>query len=98
MNKLKLVLISLLMLFTSFAFADTYVNGYTKSNGTYVAPHYRSSPDSSYNNNWSVQGNQNPYTGAYGTKPRTLNDSAPQYNTNTYGNTYDSGNLSGTGY
>lgn len=48
--------------------ADTYVHGYTRGNGTYVAPHMRSSPDSSYNNNWSVQGNVNPYTGAYGTR------------------------------
>jgi hypothetical protein len=54
--------------------ADTYVHGYTRNNGTYVAPHYRSSPDNSYNNNWSVQGNINPHTGAYGTH-------APRYET-----------------
>ena len=50
------------------AHADTYVNGYYRNNGTYVAPHYRSSPDSSFNNNWSVQGNVNPYTGQSGTR------------------------------
>ena len=33
------------------AAGDVYVQGYTKSDGTYVAPHYRSAPDSSYNNN-----------------------------------------------
>jgi hypothetical protein len=49
------------------AMADTYVRGYTLPNGTYVAPHHRSSPDNSYNNNWSVQGNVNPYTGQQGT-------------------------------
>jgi hypothetical protein len=27
------------------ASADTYVKGYTKQDGTYVAPHYRSSPN-----------------------------------------------------
>lgn len=48
--------------------ADTFVNGYYRSNGTYVAPHYRSDPDGIYNNNWSVQGNVNPYTGQYGTR------------------------------
>jgi hypothetical protein len=44
------------------------VDGYFKSNGTYVRPHYRSSPDSSVWNNWSTEGNVNPYTGAGGTK------------------------------
>ena len=49
-------------------FADTWVNGYTKSNGTYVQGHYRSSPDSYKNNNWSTSGNSNPYTGKRGTR------------------------------
>lgn len=38
------------------ALADTYVRGYTKSNGTYVAPHYRSSPDNSRSNNYGTAG------------------------------------------
>ena len=29
------------------------VNGYFKSNGTYVAPHFRTSPDSFKSNNFS---------------------------------------------
>ncbi len=33
--------------------SDVYVHGYTKKNGTYVQPHYRSSPDSSIWNNYS---------------------------------------------
>ena len=49
-------------------FADTWVNGYYKSNGTYVQGHYRSSPDSYRNNNWSTSGNTNPYTGQKGTR------------------------------
>jgi len=44
------------------------VGGYTKRDGTYVAPHQRSMPDSSLNNNWSTKGNTNPYTGMSGTK------------------------------
>jgi hypothetical protein len=47
------------------------VRGYVKSNGTYVAPHYRSAPDSSVSNNWSTVGNVNPYTGEAGTKNPT---------------------------
>lgn len=46
---------------------DVYVKGYTKSNGTYVAPHYRSAPDSTRCNNYSAIGNMNPHTGALGT-------------------------------
>lgn len=48
--------------------AQVYVQGYTTKNGTYVAPHYRSSPDSSVLNNWSTRGNVNPYTGQVGTR------------------------------
>lgn len=46
---------------------STYVQGYTRSNGTYVQPHYRSNADSSVYNNYSTQGNVNPYTGQRGT-------------------------------
>lgn len=49
------------------AFAG-YVNGYFKQNGTYVAPHYRSNPDSYQDNNYSYKGNVNPYTGQIGTQ------------------------------
>ena len=35
------------------ASAYVSVNGYFKSNGTYVAPHIRTSPDSSIYNNFS---------------------------------------------
>ena len=61
----------------SVTLADVYVKGYTRSDGTYVAPHYRSSPDSSHNNNWSTRGNRNPYTGKRGTQPRTYDDNPP---------------------
>ena len=56
------------------------VRGYTRSNGTYVAPHYRSSPDGNFSNNWSTKGNINPYTGEEGTlnyKQTTYPYSAP---------------------
>jgi len=44
------------------------VKGYTKKDGTYVAPHHRSAPDSTKSNNWSSKGHINPYTGKPGTK------------------------------
>lgn len=62
----KLVILAALLA-AAPAFAADYVRGYMRSNGTYVAPHYRSSPDSSMFNNYSTQGNVNPYTGQAGT-------------------------------
>ena len=46
--------------------ADEYVSGYYRSNGTYVQPYMRSSPDNSVYNNYSYEGNLNPYTGQVG--------------------------------
>lgn len=48
----------------------THVEGYQRSNGTYVQPHQRTTPDQTRNDNWSTRGNVNPNTGVAGTKPR----------------------------
>src|SRR4051812_27632161 len=48
---------------------DVSVRGYTRKDGTYVAPHVRSSPNSTKDDNYSTRGNVNPYTGVAGTKP-----------------------------
>jgi hypothetical protein len=50
----------------SSSFADVFVNGHFRNNGTYVPPHYRSNPDGIRSNNWSYRGNTNPYTGKRG--------------------------------
>lgn len=44
------------------------VKGYTKKNGTYVAPHRATDPDKTKRNNYSSKGNTNPNTGKQGTK------------------------------
>lgn len=49
------------------AMSQVHVKGYVKSDGTYVAPHYRSNPNSSTFDNYSTKGNVNPYTGKVGT-------------------------------
>lgn len=67
MKSLQALVITLAMVAPA-AIAQTHVNGYYRSNGTYVQPHVRSSPDSSRFNNWSTQGNVNPYTGSAGTQ------------------------------
>jgi hypothetical protein len=48
--------------------ADVSVKGHFRKDGTYVAPHMRSSPNASTLDNWSTKGNVNPYTGQAGTK------------------------------
>lgn len=63
MRKLLLAALLSIAAFSSAFAADVYVRGYTRSDGTYVAPHYRSSPNSTRNDNWSTRGNINPHTG-----------------------------------
>jgi hypothetical protein len=60
-----------------------YVKAYTRSNGTYVQPHYRSGPDGDFYNNWTTVGNTNPYTGECGTKTCPNNVSAAHNVTTT---------------
>jgi hypothetical protein len=47
---------------------DQPVSGYTRSNGTYVEPYHRTEADTNPYNNYSTQGNVNPYTGQVGHK------------------------------
>lgn len=64
--KVKNLLI--LALFASFvASAQVQVDGYLRQDGTYVQPYHRTAPDSSRTNNYSTQGNVNPWTGQTGT-------------------------------
>lgn len=64
-----LLVISILIIFTGSAFARSVrVKPYYRSNGTYVQPHYRTSPDRNIWNNYSTKGNINPYTGRKGYK------------------------------
>jgi hypothetical protein len=47
------------------------VRGYVKKDGTYVAPHVRTNPNSTKTDNYSTKGNYNPYTGKQGTQEAT---------------------------
>ena len=78
------IVLGVLAYITSSA-ADQYVRGYMKRDGTYVSPHWRSSPNSSYNDNWSVRPNINPYTGQLGTRSPTFNDQSPYENRRDFG-------------
>ena len=44
------------------------VQGYTNHNGGYVQPYERTVPNGTQTDNYGTRGNQNPYTGAYGTR------------------------------
>lgn len=79
MKKEIVLAAALVALTATAAFADEYVNGYTRSDGTYVEPHYRSSPNQYRNDNYSSQGNTNPYTGERGSQ-RNEYSNPPAYN------------------
>lgn len=81
-NKLMIAILPIcFLLFSNDVFSkNVHVNGYFKKNGTYVSPHYRSSPDHNFYNNWSAKGNINPYTGKAG----TLNNPQNDYNQRSY--------------
>ena len=66
MIKIIFALVVFLISTATMSFSDEYVNGYYRSNGTYVSSYYRTSPNSTTSDNYSYQGNYNPYTGKYG--------------------------------
>lgn len=68
----KLVIGLALAAITSGAIA-AQVDGYYRKDGTYVAPYHRTDPNSTRTDNWSSQGNVNPYTG----QPGTVNPYSP---------------------
>ena len=61
----KLIVVAFLIIPT-LSFADTSVSGYVRRDGTYVQPHNRSDANSIRFDNYSSQGNSNPYTGERG--------------------------------
>ncbi|MBB5575357.1 MULTISPECIES: hypothetical protein [Rhizobium] len=77
----------------SVAFAGQ-VNGYYRNNGTYVAPHYRSNRDSTVTNNYSYEGNTNPYTGRSGNSYYQHDLTSPYFN----GTPYSNGRYGHSGY
>jgi len=65
MKKTICMILLVLFVFSSIAHADTWVNGYTRSDGTFVQGHWRSSPNSTKADNFgpsrsSVE-DSNPY-------------------------------------
>lgn len=68
MNKMLLVVMAVIIasLFVTESFGGS-VRGYYRSNGIYVQPYCRTSPNWTVSDNYSYKGNYNPYTGKTGT-------------------------------
>lgn len=64
---MKTGILAFVLCFASFAFADdTTVRGHVRRDGVYVPPHHRTTPNDTLRDNYSTQGNTNPYTGRPG--------------------------------
>lgn len=68
-----------LAFFASAVFADVWVDGYVRKDGTYVPGHWRTEPNDTKNDNYSTEGNYNPYTGERGAKPRDEDVCTPRW-------------------
>lgn len=83
MTKKIVLTVAVLLSLTSLASAATHVKGYLKQDGTYVQPHYRSSPNTTKYDNYSSQDNVNPHTGEKGSQRNEFSN-PPSYN-DSYG-------------
>lgn len=88
----------LLFLTNSFAQVNSKhirVNGYYRKDGTYVEPYYRTAPNSTNQDNFSTQGNINPYTGKEGWIPSDnhVGNNKSRYNNlhSSYNTNYNTG-------
>ena len=64
---MKKIITILLLLIAQYSSAQKRTEGYTKKNGTYVAPHFKTKSNKSKHDNYSTKGNTNPFTGKKGT-------------------------------
>jgi opacity protein-like surface antigen len=85
MRKAIVLLVIAVALTATSAFADEYVNGYMRQDGTYVQPHFKTSPNSTKIDNYSSRGNTNPYTGERGSQPNEYNQSPYGQRRGVYG-------------
>ena len=89
---MKTAIVSVLVATSFGAFAQShYVQPYVNKNGTYVEGHYQTNPNGTKLDNYSTQGNTNPYTGQAGTvdpyKAQNPYQQQPQCFVNQHGQT-----------
>lgn len=75
--------------------AVTYQSTYTRSNGTVVSGHYKTTADYTNRNNYSTVGNVNPYTGSIGSRAADYTPGALNYGS---GKTIHTGSRGGQYY
>ena len=68
------------------AFAQVHVRGYTRADGTVVQPYTRSASDNTVTNNYSFEGNTNPYSGTAGTNSYPHDVTSPHFDGTPDGN------------
>jgi hypothetical protein len=56
-----------------------YQQGYTRDNGTYVQPHMKTESNGTNLDNYSTQGNTNPYTQQQGTRAKDYSSESSNY-------------------
>lgn len=64
---------------SSYNYNSVYQNGYTRKDGTYVNGHYKTRSNNTNWDNYSTQGNVNPYTGEFGTRAKDYSLDAYNY-------------------
>ena len=97
---MKFIIAIFALSFTASTMADTSVKGYTRSDGTYVQGHTRSSPDSSRANNYNSRSNGGNQRDEYSGATNKSNSSYGNYDNDNDGvsNTYDRKPESANGY
>lgn len=85
MKKAIVILAVAAALTATTAIADEIVNGYMRQDGTYVQPHFRSSPNTTTIDNYSSRGNTNPYTGERGSQQPDYNPYGKSQKRGAYG-------------
>ena len=80
---------------SSVNYNTTMVSGYTRSNGTYVQSHVRTTSNNTNWDNFSTKGNNNPFTGSTGYRARDYSSGAYNYGA---GHTIHTGSRGGQYY
>ena len=92
MKAITMIGVASLVAIAGAAGADSFVRPYIRSDGSYVAPHMKTEPNAWRFDNYSSQGNVNPYTGQRGYKPHEFS-SPPAWNTPRYSSPWSSRGL-----
>lgn len=79
----------------SVNYNSTYVDSYTRNDGSFVQGHYKSMPNSTNWDNYSTKGNTNPFTGTTGYRARDYSSDAYNYGA---GHTIHTGSRGGQYY